>query len=415
MGKFDRFFDEPSNKKIGKSEERVEKTRAPGASSPAPIAGLPTGDWIAEGVYRLESRYRFSEPFGNAPLRAPDEIAVMRAFGATGRIVFLDLETTGLSGGTGTYAFLCGIGVTAGDFFNVVQFFLEGPAYEAEWLRAIDAIIPADSTIATYNGKAFDLPLLRTRHVLARSEPVWGRMPHIDILHLARRFYKGHLPSCSLGSMERNVLGVRRSGEDIPGALIPEIYARYLRSRDAAPLAGVFYHNELDIASLAALYGHLARLLEGDCPCGRTLQKAGDVWHALGDAERANALWARACASPDIEFEARARRAYRAKRARDYEAAREDFLFLLAALTEGRIASHEWVTVYSLCEELAKLEEHRFRSPERAIAHTERAVSWLKRNRYLLGHAFAPMHRAMQHRRERLQKKLQSQTPSDVV
>lgn len=395
--RFDRYF---GDEKIPQPSKKYDSRRT------AEIVGLPEGRWLDDGVYLVESTHRPDEKYGHSPLGSPDEMEIMRRLGATGRAVFLDLETTGLAGGTGTYAFLCGLGFADGENFRVVQLFLTGPAKERSWLKAIDGFIPDDACLVTYNGRAFDLALLRTRHVLARSSPVWDRMPHIDLLLHARRLYRGILESCSLGTVEQRVLGVRRSGEDIPGYLVPALYTQYLRTRDASPLKGVFYHNELDIVSLAAFYCRVARILEGDCANGNEYLRAGDIWRSMGEAEVSERFWGAACEREDSRVEARVRRAYLAKKSGDFAAARDDFSAALADLRAGARCCSELASAYTLLEELAKLEEHRFRSPERASGHVDDALAWLKSNRFLLGERYGQLHRDMMHRRTRLDKKL---------
>jgi uncharacterized protein YprB with RNaseH-like and TPR domain len=400
LGKFDRFF-EDLNESHG-----VRRTGGGSAPLRGAVRGLPAGRWISDGVYLMEFSRRIGSPHGSSPLESPDEMSVMRHFGASGKTVFLDLETTGLTGGTGVYAFLCGIGRVVGDEFRVMEFFLEGPAKEASFLDAISSAIPPGSCLVTFNGAAFDIPLLQTRHVLARSEPSWGGMPHIDMLYHARRLYRGYLDSCSLSSLERNVLRVRRGSDDIPGSQIPAFYLHYLRSGDASPLGGVFYHNELDIVSLASLYCLIARILDGDSDDGRELLKAGDVWHSRGETERAMKLWSAACSDRSSEAGARFRRARAFKSSHDFLSAREDLLRALARIESGDAGESGGVTVYSLREELAKLEEHRFGSPGAALEHTKSALLWIKRNRHLLGRGGADMHRSMMHRYGRLMKKI---------
>ncbi|MCL2684401.1 MAG: ribonuclease H-like domain-containing protein, partial [Synergistaceae bacterium] len=241
MGKFDRFFANEPGPAIKQRSSRND----------GDVRGLPDGAWVSRGVYRVDHSYRLGDMYGDFPLSAPEAMDVMRRVGARGSVVFIDLETTGLSGGSGIYAFLCGLGSVRGEFFDVTQYFLKSPAYEAEWLLAIDSGIPSGSTIATYNGLSFDVPMLLTRHVMTRTNAHWESSPHIDLLRFSRRFYRGYLASCSLGEVERRVLGMYRGGEDVPGYLIPELYLKYLRSRDASTLGAVFYHNRLDIASLA--------------------------------------------------------------------------------------------------------------------------------------------------------------------
>jgi uncharacterized protein YprB with RNaseH-like and TPR domain len=399
MGKFDKYFQEEDTAKP------VRRAEPPQAR----VTGLPNGLWVDDGVYRVESSYRFGGRHGRKILDRAEDMEIMRIFGACGSVVFLDIETTGLTGGAGTYAFLCGIGVACGECFRVIQFFLEGPSRESRWLRAVESVIPADACLVTYNGKAFDIPLLRTRHILVRKEPSWGALPHIDLLHYARWFYKGALESCSLGSMERSVLGVERGGADIPGYLIPPMYLQYLQTKDALPLRGVFYHNEIDIVSLAALYCHIARALSGASEDGRLLLRAGDLWLSRGFPERADRLWSAAIENSLSRADAWVRKALMTKRSADYEAAREHLLSALDTVMAGESPRGE-STLFVILEELAKLEEHRFKSPDRAMGYVRSALDWLVKNRYLLGRSFSEMHRSMTHRAARLEKKSKKHT-----
>lgn len=405
MSKFDRFLDDL--RKPGLAERHISHVATPKTGD---IRNLPEGGWIADGVYCTELRFKIGEPYGAVLFERPERMRIMRSFGAAEALIFLDLETTGLAGGTGTYAFLCGIGVAEGEFFKVLQFFLEGPAREKNWLEAIDAIVPKDACLVTYNGKTFDLPLLRTRHILSRSVPTWDRAPHIDLLQHARRLYRGRLESCSLGSMERHVLRVERTGEDIPGWQIPALYAEYLRSRDASKLHGVFYHNRQDILSLAALYCRVAHILEGNSEDGLDLTRAGDLWEACGYGERANELWNRACAFSASRVEAHSRRAFQAKRASDFAGAHREFLLALEAAKDTDEGCGDRIALYTLLEEIAKLEEHRLGMPRTALAHANEALQWLFSHRYLLGRAFSQMHREMQRRVARLNRKTEKES-----
>ncbi|MDR1916476.1 MAG: ribonuclease H-like domain-containing protein [Synergistaceae bacterium] len=401
MGKFDRFFEDD------KPEDRENKfDTARRKKSSRHISGLPSGSWIADGVFCMESLYSIGSHYGAGILGNPDEMEIMRHFGASGVTVFLDLETTGLAGGTGTYAFLCGVGAVSGNFFKISQFFLESPAYEAQWLDAVDSSIPKDASLVTYNGRAFDMPLLYTRHIMARKKPHWEETPHIDLLHFSRRLYKGYLESCSLGSIEKNILRLARGGQDIPGAMIPAIYTRYLHSSDTSELIGVFYHNELDIASLASLYCHVARVLGGNTADGRELLRAGDIWRRFGHGRRAAQLWNMACKVPNPHVDALVRRAIFAKRNGDFDAARADFLSALDKFRRGERHSADGVSELTILEELAKLEEHRFKSWTRAIEYVDEAINWLRSNIYIQGRERAAGLKSMEHRRKRLLKKI---------
>jgi len=175
--------------------------------------------------------------------------------------IFLDTETSGLSGGTGTFAFMVGLGWWENNSFRLQQFFLREPAEETAMLAALDELITTFTTVVTFNGKSFDIPLLNSRHVLSAFKSPFPDMQHVDLLALSRRIWRNRLPSRALGSLEQDVLAVSRSQEEIPGWMIPEMYFDYLKTGDSKPMAGVFYHNKMDILSLAALFLHVSNLL----------------------------------------------------------------------------------------------------------------------------------------------------------
>jgi uncharacterized protein YprB with RNaseH-like and TPR domain len=168
------------------------------------------------------------------------------------RWAFLDTETTGLAGGTGTYAFLIGVGSIDADGFRVRQFFMRDYGEEASLLAALTEYLSRFDVLITYNGKAYDQPLLETRYRMTRSRPPFARMEHLDLLFGARRLWKLRLESCRLMELENQILGVEREG-DLPGELIPYCYFEYLRQRQAFRLVPIFHHNAMDIVSLACL------------------------------------------------------------------------------------------------------------------------------------------------------------------
>jgi len=170
------------------------------------------------------------------------------------RWVFLDTETTGLAGGTGTCAFLVGVGRITDDGFRVRQFFMRDHGEEASLLDALTRHLEPYQVLITYNGRTFDQPLLETRYRLNRARPPFSKLEHLDLLHGARRLWKLRFESCRLVELERQVLGFERQG-DVPGAMIPYIYFEYLRSGEMARLMPVFHHNALDILTLACLTG----------------------------------------------------------------------------------------------------------------------------------------------------------------
>ncbi|MBK8257603.1 MAG: ribonuclease H-like domain-containing protein [Polyangiaceae bacterium] len=171
------------------------------------------------------------------------------------RALYVDTETTGLSGGTGTVAFLLGLAFFDEEHqsFTLEQMLLRRLGEEAPMLELFAKRLADASMIVTFNGKTFDFPLLRTRFVMNRfAKP--NEPPHLDLLHVARRVHSHRLPSCNLASLESHVLGRERVG-DVSGMDIVEAYMHFLRSGDESALSGVVTHNEHDVMSMVALLG----------------------------------------------------------------------------------------------------------------------------------------------------------------
>lgn len=210
-----------------------------------------------------------------------------------GRALFLDTETTGLAGGSGTIPFLVGMAYFEDDELVVEQLFVHDPEAEAALLARVASRIAEASALITFNGKSFDLPLLRSRFVLARvgAPPA---PPHLDLLHVARRIYGARVDRCTLAGLERDVLRFERT-DDVPGEEIPERYRRFLREGDRAGVVPVVRHNLWDLVALAALTGELAARVarapsegrfEADDHVGmaRTSLRAGDAAAAIAHA-----------------------------------------------------------------------------------------------------------------------------------
>jgi hypothetical protein len=320
-------------------------------------------------------------------------IKTLAPWGAAEEATLLDVETTGLAGGTGTYAFMAGVGTIQGETLIVRQLFLTSPQYESSWLYHLRRVIPEEVGFVTYNGKRFDIPLLEGRFILNRlpfPERVRG---HLDLLYLARSFWRGVFPSCSLGDVERYALGVERESQDIPGWLIPELYHAFLTDGDASRLSGVFYHNYMDIVSLAALKGKLASLLEGHGKPHEGL-KAGDLWASKGSQEKAFALWRKAVEEMARADEPLKRLAYAHKSAGRYEEAASLFEELLQL--EPR-------SIECLVE-LSKVYEHRLKDLDLALAYARRALQVLMELRPLVWN-FKEERAALLHRVKRIEEK----------
>jgi len=310
------------------------------------------------------------------------------------RALFLDTETTGLAGGTGTVAFLIGLGWFEGSGFVTEQLFARDYAEEKATLLHLQSRLRGRAFLVSFNGKAFDATLLATRFVMNRlPNPLTG-LPHLDLLHPARRLLSHRLADRRLGALEAAVLGFEREG-DIPGSEIPQRYFDWLRRRDGRLMADVFEHNRLDILSLAALAAHLTELID---------PAAEEAGFNRGDRLAAARLFlARECHFEAVRLLGPLSGCACPKTAR--EAARE---LSLLHKRQGR-----WPEAVAIWEEmvqrdgedrfalveLAKWCEHRRRDFDRALALTICAAS-------CAGRLSPQEHADFTRRRERLEKKI---------
>lgn len=403
--------------------EKLAALRGGRAPAPAPpgVPGLPRPSRprleVAGGreeetpfgpCYLIERRYPLTEQHGPSPLGALLAIppALLAALGgdprlaAIGheRLLLLDTETTGLAGGTGTHVFLVGLGFLerAPDgavAFVVRQYFLRQLGEERALLHALSLALDAGEALVTFNGKSFDWPLLATRFTMTRLPARSARRdwPHLDLLHPARRIWKHRLGSCSLGALEQAVLGVRREG-DIPGALIPDLYFRYLRDGDHRPLLPVLAHNAADIVSLLALLIHLGRLLaahERGAAIERPILAAADHYGlatlhgALGQHDASIAVYSAALGDPalppPLRRAARLALATALKRARRWDEAIVVWREAMRAEARRKVPD-PWA--YG---ELAKYQEHVARDYAAAVATVEAALALLALRGVVLG------------------------------
>lgn len=390
--------------------QALQGGRSATAERPAPLPARPRRpDFAVAGgheeetpfgpCYVIERRYGLDHRHGPGELgalRAIEPAVLARLAGDPrladlphDRLLLLDTETTGLAGGTGTYVFLVGLGffardpAAAGQTFVVRQYFLRELREERALLHALAGHLAGYGALVTFNGKSFDWPLLTTRFTLARQpaprhERGW---PHLDLLHPARRVWRHRLASCSLGSLEAAVLGVRRD-EDVPSALIPDLYFRYLRDGDHRPLLPVLAHNEADIVSLLALLAHLGQLVMSAAEESSGRLPAADCYglatlHAAhGRADACIAAYRAALADPDLPSALRraalAALAATLKRERRWDEAVP--LWRQAIRAEARRKYPDpWAW-----EELAKYQEHIARDYAGAAATVNAALALLE-------------------------------------
>lgn len=280
------------------------------------------------------------------------------------RTAFLDTETTGLAGGAGTYAFLIGIGRLEGGCFHVRQFFMRHPGEERAQLAAVAEWLEGCSGLVTFNGRSFDMPLLATRCTVHRRRPFLDGAPHLDLLPAARRVWRRRLESCSLTSLEREILGTHRQ-DDVPGWLIPYRYFRYQQDGDARPLVGIFHHNLLDILTMVSLTARLARAWqapEDTLDHGLDWLSLARRYELSGDSARAMAACEGALSrglSPAETDDALQQLSLIARRAGDWQRATAVWRDLAAESQPRRLFPFE---------ELAKYWEHRASPPDLARA-----------------------------------------------
>jgi uncharacterized protein len=179
-----------------------------------------------------------------------------------GSVAYVDTETTGLAGGSGTYVFAAAVARPIDCGLRVAQYFLPQPGTEPAFLYALREELDASKTVATFNGASFDLPVLRTRWVMARMPGDFTHLPHVDLLTLVRALYRHRLENCTLRFVEERVLGYERD-DPLPSALVPEAYFDFLRAGARDLLEAALEHNRLDVISLVHLHSRLLRRLQG--------------------------------------------------------------------------------------------------------------------------------------------------------
>jgi len=301
---------------------------------------------------------------------------------ALSELLFFDTETTGLSG-TGAVPFLIGFGCFIENGFETRQYIIPDLADEAAMLEDVFAEFGAERTLVSYNGKAFDKPLLQDRFILHRITRDTPYKEHIDLLHPTRALFKRRLGDCSLGNIEEHALGYSRN-EDIPGYLVPSVYLDWLHNDEAGRLADVIAHNRQDIVSLAALMSVIAESFNS---CGATLSSSLDAYSLMQvcDKRRKREMAVRIGTEREGEFarldnpELEYRRSLIFKRAGDFASA-APIWERLTALPENREHVRRFAQLARL--ELAKWYEHHCRDYGQALALTTNGMRFsLKRQR----------------------------------
>lgn len=392
------------------------KTGTAGLPAPAReeshgIASVLAGSVMPTGLgetFVYEEHYAADYRHGLASIHLDVPLTIVSAWAADPRLseldlssfIFLDTETSGLAGGTGTYAFLVGAARFIDGEFVLRQFFMRDPTEEPALLEGLSEFLAPGKALVTFNGKAFDAPLLATRYTMHSLPIPFQDFAHLDLLPLARRLWRARLESRALKYLEENILQAPRSSAEVPGYEIPWLYFDYLRTGDARPLKGVFYHNAMDVVAMAGLLNYVATMLAD--PFHEGIEHALDVisiarlFQDLGQWDTAARLFERGLqmtlSEPDF-WEAVRRLSSLQKRRGDFDQA---LTLWEQAAAQGHIYAHV---------ELAKYYEHQRRDPKSALQWTLSALDDLKRLDlpiYMRKH----WQQELKHRRERLEKRL---------
>ncbi|MCJ7702351.1 MAG: ribonuclease H-like domain-containing protein [Anaerolineales bacterium] len=384
-----------------------------------PIESVLPGDrWLTPHgeVFFVETKYSANFQAGKVELRPTASLEILAAWARAPQLsnlrleqfAFIDTETTGLAGGSGTYMFLIGVGRFEGDEFRLVQFFLQDPAEETAQLAALEEFLAPCEAFVSFNGKSFDLPIINTRFITNGWPVPLPDAPHLDLLHMARRLWKARLPSRTLGDLEVKILGMQRSEEDVPGWMVPDLYFDYLHTGDARPLRGVFYHNEVDVVSMAALLNHISRIvadpLNYPIEYGLDIISIGKLYADLGHLDQAARIYQRGMEHGDLPnqayWAAAEQLSFIHKRRGDFSAAHS--LWEMAA-AKGHLYAHE---------ELAKRYEHHNKDFEKALSWTQKALEILTKDDSLRLKRIQ-WQEALEHRKNRLEKKLLRHSDQD--
>lgn len=290
---------------VGTSHIKPGKKTVP----PPSLTDTLTGSWektSAGDCFVVRKHFPFSLQHGDRELSDLPLIDVFESinpyFGVSeiplDQYLFIDTETTGLSGGAGTYVFLVGAAKYENDGIHFAQFFLQDPSNEPCQLAALEEFCATVKVVVSYNGKSFDLPRIRNRYLFHGWPAPFQNIFHLDLLHIVRRLWKTQLPTCSLGDVEYHLLGIHRESHDIPGWQVSEKFFEYLQNNDPDPLKGVFYHNEIDVISLITLLSYITDRLANPLsspylnrddlvPIGRYLFHLNKADHAINVLSKA--------------------------------------------------------------------------------------------------------------------------------
>lgn len=326
----------------------------------------------------------------------------MDIIGDANQWLFLDTETTGLAGGSGTYAFLVGLAWWEADHFVVEQYFMRHHGEEPSLLLEVLDRLAQRRILVTFNGKSFDWPLLQTRYQMTRVGALPSPLAHLDLLHPARRLWRLDLESVALAQLEKHILRLDRK-QDIPSATIPQRYFDFLRGGSPDAMAEVFHHNQMDLCGLASLALHMIQVLSNPEQNGASAGELFGISRLLqkrGEKRLAARIYQKALEGGlpvHAQRAARKELALLAKRERNFDLSNALWEKLLDGTAEG-LQAYEQLAIYY---------EHSAALPQKAAMISKQAIARLQEAFHsgrLPSNKYQQWHEKFQHRLSRLER-----------
>lgn len=361
-GKLDRLRGQAAERPVSVADRLQRTVRSPRRASQQDgkhqesLATALNADIERDGVV-IHSAVRQLTRANDLPLTALPEVGHL----CEPNWVYIDTETTGLSGGVGNLAFMVGVARYRDDGdLELRQFTLANMAGEGHLLQALIEWVGQDAVLVSYNGKCFDLPLLAARLRLHRLHDMLSDRPHLDLMYTVRRAYRRHWPDCRLQTAERTLLDHHRV-DDLPGAEAPAAWRVWLTHRQSRRLAGTLAHNFQDVLSLALLHQRVLADYNGSDRSGVDYATIGRSWDEAGYPQHALSVWETAQQRMD-----------------------EPGLLMLARQYRRQARWRDAVVVWSELSaqgsaeaalELSKYYEHRRRDYREAMSYAERCES----------------------------------------
>jgi uncharacterized protein YprB with RNaseH-like and TPR domain len=379
----------------------------------AKTVNTPLGEhFIVEKIYKsshMHGEVKLDSVFNISPeiLKLIAKNGVFESFDFS-RAVFIDTETTGLAGGTGTLAFLIGVGFFEGNEFRIIQYFISDYDEETAALYSLRGLLKNFDSMVSFNGKSFDIPLLSTRYMLNRIENPLEKTFHLDLLACARRLYRERLESVSLSSLETNLLSLKREG-DIPGYEIPSVYFRFLRDKNPYPIKPIFYHNRMDILSMVTLTANMAKSFKAPFDSKNCANQdyycLGRIFEDMGMIERSIECYEKALNVSGV-------------RERSYT----QLSLLYKRLDRWQEAERLWIDmaksniniVFALVE-LAKYYEHKLKDYDKAAQVTKKALETVYKKRTLVGNSLKDELAELKKRFERIKCKREKHQSQSII